>query len=178
MRLTPPLRNSSGKNLGLKGTQPLFADIQVIQTGSKGAGGALGEYKPRIQNSEILSKDMLPRNESPDFFKVVGLEDEQTIRLENGQLVRFLGVRMVNPAETQKYLQDYVVNKTVIVKDMVEVEKNGVVSAYVYLKNKIFINAYLIKSGLASPDDQIEHRLSHKFRRLAAVVKDSPTLSD
>ena len=39
-------------------------------------------------------------------------------------------------------------------------------SAYVYLKNRIFVNAYLIKVGFGSPDLSIEHRLKDKFIRL------------
>jgi len=41
-----------------------------------------------------------------------------------------------------------------------------IIDAYVYLKNKIFINAYLIKSGLATADPAISHRLKNKFARL------------
>jgi hypothetical protein len=167
------------EKLGVKGAQPLFSDIQIIQ----GSGGGLkvnsGNYKPRLQNCEIPTEATRSQTDSPDFFKVVGLADDQTIRMENGQVVRFLGVWIEKPAETRKYLRDYVVNKTVIIKDMGETDGNGVASAYVYLKNKIFINAHLIKSGLGTPDEQVEHRLSPKFRRLAAAaVQDSPTHSD
>jgi hypothetical protein len=40
------------------------------------------------------------------------------------------------------------------------------VSAYVYLKNRIFVNGYLIKVGFGSPDLSIEHRLREKFKTL------------
>jgi modification methylase len=167
------------EKLGLKGAQSLFADIQVIQTGSRGAAVPLCGYKPRLQNSEPLIHEAQFQEKSQILLKVVGLADDQRIRLENGQTVRFLGVRIDKPAEAEKYLREYVVNKTVILKDRSEVEEKGVMSAYVYLKNKIFINAHLIKSGLGSPDEQVEHRLSPKFRGLAAAaVKDSPTLAD
>ena len=39
---------------------------------------------------------------------------------------------------------------------------------YVYLKNRLFINAHLIKSGLGSPDLTIDHKLQKKFIRLQA----------
>jgi endonuclease YncB( thermonuclease family) len=42
-------------------------------------------------------------------------------------------------------------------------EKN---SAYVYLKNKIFINTYLIKSGMAVADSTVNHKLNKKFIKL------------
>jgi modification methylase len=167
------------EKIGMKVTQPLFSNIQVIQPGSKGAQGTLDGYKPRIQNSEILKKGAQSQEKSQIPMKVLALADDQTIRLENGQAVRFLGVRIEKLGETRKYLRDYVVNKEVIIKDMGETDGNGVASAYVYLKNKIFINAHLIKSGLASPDEQIDHRLAHKFRSLApAAAKNSPIISD
>jgi endonuclease YncB( thermonuclease family) len=93
-------------------------------------------------------------------------------------MVNFLGVLVDKGHETKKYLQDYLLGKAVILKNTQEIGKNGRVSSYVYLKNRIFINAYLIKSGLASPDDQVDHRYSKKFRLLAEkAVKPSSSLS-
>ena len=43
---------------------------------------------------------------------------------------------------------------------------NQSLEAYVYLKNKIFINAHLIKAGLAEADMNANHRLKKKFARL------------
>jgi hypothetical protein len=57
--------------------------------------------------------------------------------------------------------------KTVFVKD----DQAGVAAGragYVYLKNRIFINAHLIKSGLGSPDLTIDHKLQKKFIQLQA----------
>ncbi|MFZ2090031.1 MAG: thermonuclease family protein, partial [Desulfobaccales bacterium] len=72
---------------------------------------------------------------------------------------------------TKEYLKKYLLNKTVILKDIQESNDNGLVSGYVYLKNRIFINAYLIKSGLASPDETVSHRYANKFRRLAEEAR-------
>ncbi len=44
-------------------------------------------------------------------------------------------------------------------------EKNYV-EAYVYLKNKIFINAYLIKAGLAVTDKNADFALKERFLKL------------
>jgi len=38
--------------------------------------------------------------------------------------------------------------------------------AYVYLKNKIFINAYLIKSGIAQADKKREYKLRKKLLKI------------
>ncbi|MEJ2069742.1 MAG: thermonuclease family protein, partial [Syntrophobacterales bacterium] len=110
--------------------------------------------------------------------KVAAIQDEETILLDNGNLVRFLGIHIEKHDETKKYLQEYLLGKYVVLKDATVANENGIVSAYIYLKNKIFINAYLIKSGLASPDFQVEHRYAEKFRRLAEkTVKVSQSIS-
>jgi endonuclease YncB( thermonuclease family) len=45
------------------------------------------------------------------------------------------------------------------------------VFAYVYLKNKIFINAYLIKAKLALADREKEYKLKRKFLELERKVQ-------
>ena len=39
--------------------------------------------------------------------------------------------------------------------------------AYLYLENKTFVNAHLIKSGLAQVDESIDFKYKTKFIRLA-----------
>jgi hypothetical protein len=134
----------------------------------------LSKYKPRIQNSRVLTEPATNHHKAQDFYKVIDIPDEKTILLDNGNLVNFLGVLIDNGDEARKYLQDYLLGKTVMLKETRETDKNGLVSGYVYLKNKIFINAYLIKSGLASPDDQVDHRYANKFRRWAEEAGKHP----
>ena len=68
-------------------------------------------------------------------------------------------------AETMDYLRSRILGKNVLIKDD-QVVDNNLVSAYVYLKNKIFVNSYLIKVGLGSPEISIDHRLRDKFSTL------------
>jgi len=48
-------------------------------------------------------------------------------------------------------------------------DKNTV-EAYVYLKNKIFVNAYLIKSGMADADKLKDYKYKVKFMELERKV--------
>jgi modification methylase len=153
------------EKMGLKEAQPLFTDIQMIKRESEKPKPQLQKYKPRIQDSSILNPQANSPNKSHDFHKVAAIQDENTILLDNGSSVTFLGILVEKKDETITYLQDYLLGKTVILKDARETGADGMMSAYIYLKNKIFINAYLIKSGLASPDFQVEHRYSQKFRQ-------------
>ncbi len=155
------------EKLGMKGTQSFFKQVHILRRDESAVEVSLSEYKPRIQDSQVLTEPANFQNKLPDVYKVIGITDEKTILLDNGTMVNFLGVLVDKPKETIKYLQDYLLSKAVILKETRETGRNGIVSGYVYLKNKIFINAYLIKSGLASPDYQVDHRYAEKFRRLA-----------
>jgi site-specific DNA-methyltransferase (adenine-specific) len=45
-------------------------------------------------------------------------------------------------------------------------EHEQAASAYVYLKNKTFVNAHLIKSGLVELDHTLDHPYREKFKKL------------
>ena len=84
------------------------------------------------------------------LYEVVDILDEQCILLDTGLKVKFLGVDVIKKEEALEYLKKYLLKKKVFLKfDNDVVQDEDTVEAYVYLKNKIFINAYLIKSGLA-----------------------------
>jgi len=155
------------EKVGLKEAQPLFTSVQIIKREKETSKVSLSNYNPRIQDSKVLSSQENLSKKSKNLPKVTAVQDEKTILLDNGSQVRFLGIHIEKQDETKKYLQDFLLGKYVVLKDATVAGENGVVSAYIYLKNKIFINAYLIKSGLASPDLQVEHRYAAKFRRLA-----------
>ena len=154
------------EKVGLKEAQPLFTSVQIIKREQETPEVSLFNYQPRIQDSSVLSSQEKVSKKSPNLSKVTAIQDEKTIVLDDGSLVRFLGIHIEKHDETKKYFQDYLLGKHIVLKNVTVAAENGVVSAYIYLKNKIFINAYLIKSGLGSPDFQVEHRYSEKFRQL------------
>jgi hypothetical protein len=87
--------------------------------------------------------------------------------------VKFLGIRPHRKDETINYLHNYILGKNVILKfESSDVVDKETVRAYVYLKNKIFINAYLIKSGLAVPDLSYNYRYKDKFVKIWKETKD------
>lgn len=124
-------------------------------------------YSPRI-------KDAMPQIDPNKFnfknnrtFKVTSIIDEQTIKLNTGLKVRFLGVKVIKKEEAIRYLREFVMNKEIFLKfDVTPILDESTVEAYVYLKNKIFINAYLIKSGLAVAEKLRDYRNKIKFIEL------------
>jgi endonuclease YncB( thermonuclease family) len=103
----------------------------------------------------------------PNLLKVVQVIDEATLKLEDGRRVRFLGVKIDRREEARAYLARYLLGKNVFIRNG-SLAGDGAVLGYVYLKNRIFVNGHLIKSGLGSPDAAVEHRLRQRFTRYLA----------
>jgi DNA modification methylase len=162
------------EKLGMKGTQSSFHQLHILKREEQAVDVPLPGYQPRIQDSQVVTEAAAVPRQAQDVYKVIDIADEKTILLDSGMLVNFLGVQVDKRDETRKYLEDYVLGKAVILKETKEPGRNGIVSGYVYLKNRIFINAYLIKSGLASPDDQVDHRYANKFCRWAEEAGKHP----
>jgi DNA modification methylase len=125
------------------------------------------DYTPAIRNAAARPEAPgLPVNPA-DLPKVTQIIDAQTIRINDGPKVRFLGIKIDRQAEALDYLRNRILGKKVLIKDDYAIDP-GLVAGYVYLKNRIFLNTYLIKSGLGSPDLSVNHKLRDKFIRLKA----------
>jgi site-specific DNA-methyltransferase (adenine-specific) len=103
------------------------------------------------------------------FYTVREIIDVNKLALDTGLLVKLIGVNPVDDREVRQqaidYLNQYVRGKQVFLKfegQNLEASENEV-PAYVYLKNRIFINGSLIRQGFARADSQIHHRLFNKF---------------
>jgi DNA modification methylase len=150
------------QKLGGRDCLPFYRQIQISKPNKTIEELPEIDYTPAVRDAAARQEVPGRRLNPADLHKVIRIIDETSIELDTGLNVRFLGVRIDKPAETLDYLRDRILGKQVLVKDD-QVMDNGKISAYVYLKNRIFVNAYLIKVGLGSPDPSIEHRLRNKF---------------
>lgn len=124
-------------------------------------------YIPRIQDAKPQIDPKRFKFNGERLYKVAEILDENTIKLDTGLIIKFFGVKIEKKEDTIHYLRDYVLGKNVFLKlSNSKIVENGAIPAYVYLKNKIFINTYLIKSGLASPDFSVKHKYADKFVQL------------
>jgi len=124
-------------------------------------------YIPRIKDAKPRIDPKMFRFKDERLYRVVEIIDESTIKLDTGLIVKFLGVKVNKKEEVIKYLMDYLLGKEVFLKfENNACGENNVIEAYVYLKNRIFVNAYMIKSGIASPDLSKNYRLKDKFVEL------------
>ncbi len=121
-------------------------------------------YQPAIQNAEPIVEPNKYNFKAGSHYKVIEIISPDTIKLHTGLTVQFLGVKITDEGAVLQYLEQHVLKKEIVLK----FDKNSYCSmepirAYVYLKNKIFINAYLIKSGMAIADRDIEFQYKEKF---------------
>ncbi len=125
------------------------------------------KYRPRIQNAKPQPKTLEVEYKPNDLVKVTKIIDESTIMTEDGRSISFLGVKIDKKEETLRYLHDSLLGKKIRLRYSKSAESiNGKSFAYVFLKNKININSFLIKANLASPDNEIEHKYKSKFNQL------------
>lgn len=110
------------------------------------------DYIPNIKDAKpVISPDKFKfKNER--LYKVTKILDENTIELDTGLKVRLLGVESIsfNKDKTKSYLKEYVEGKQVFLKFDPSFKPNeDTVLAYLFLKNRIFINKEMIKQGVA-----------------------------
>lgn len=118
------------------------------------------DAKPNIDPSKLNFKNS-------SLYKVIEIISSDTIRLNTGLLVKFLGVKIIDEENALKYLKENLLKKEIIIKfDKYNKDPAEPLKAYIYLKNKIFINSYLIKSGMAVTEKNNIYAYKEKFLKL------------
>ena len=150
------------EKIGIKDKLPIFIkDIQTIRRKNNIFEFPKIDHIPAVQDARPLLEPGEFKRET--LFRVVQIVSEDKIKLETGQIVKFLGVKIEKEKEAINYLNNKILGKKIIIKNNTEHISGNIISAYIYLKNKIFVNAYLIKSGLGLPDFSIKHKFKEKF---------------
>lgn len=116
--------------------------------------------------SKIDNESSTARSECYMVKQVVSPEQ---IILDNGVTVRLLGIK--NNPETQKEAVDFLWsklkgNKIFLKYDNVKFDADKNLMVYMYLGNKTFINAHLLKNRLANLDNTLEFKYKEKFKKL------------
>jgi len=146
-----------------------FDAVQVLHPERPQAPLPSVAYKPCIQDARPEVDPESEQQGAPALLTVTDVVDETTLRLEDGRCVRMLGlkVKKANRQRSLDYLNGRVRGKKVILRfDDIVGGEGDPVQAYVYLKNRIFVNAYLIKCGLASVDEGCDFSMRCKFSQL------------
>ena len=154
--------------LGLqKDTLQFTNNIEIIKRKAATPSEPIN-YLPRIKDAKPVIDPNKFNFKGEKLYRVTEIVDEMTLKLNTGLIVKFLGIKISDKEQTIKYLKDKLLRKEVLLKFDKEITSDdNTVHAYVYLKNKIFINAYLIRAGLAIADKTSEHKQKSKFIKLA-----------
>lgn len=147
--------------IGLNGTLLTFTDkIEIVRREQPTLREEIIDYVPNIKDANpIVSPDAFS-SKRKRLYKVVRITSGDTIELDTGLNVRLLGVEIV-PEELGKavdYLEEYVRGRNVFLKFDPSFEpEDGTVPAYVFLKNRIFVNKEMIGQRIAKVPDYDFH---------------------
>lgn len=117
----------------------------------------------KLQFGSKIDKDSKEREE---YFTVKSVISPNTILLSNGLTIRLIGIKekpSVNGNAT-KFLIDKTKGRKVFLKyDSVKYDSDNTLLCYLYLDNKTFINAHMLKNGLAEVDMAADFKYKSKF---------------
>ena len=101
-----------------------------------------------------------------EYFVVKQVLSPVKVALNDGRKIRLLGLAPLAEKHDQavEYLKKKVLGKRVFLKfDALVGEKKDEPLGYLYLANKTFVNAHLLKEGLVGVDDSIEFKKKMNF---------------
>ena len=108
-------------------------------------------------------------NERVDLYSVKQVINPERILLNNDLIIRLIGVKTKKEMldKAIEFLQTKLKNQRVFIRfDNSKYDNDNNLLCYLYLQNKTFINAHLIKAGLVDVDDEIDYKYKLKFLNL------------
>ena len=100
------------------------------------------------------------------FYSVKEVISPESIILNNGLRIKLIGVKTKKEVfnTALDFLNSKLKNQRVFLRfDNTKYDGNGNLLCYLYLKNKTFINAHLIKNNLADVDTSLDFHYKNKF---------------
>lgn len=121
----------------------------------------------KLQFGSKLDADSTGKRE--EYFSVKEVISPELVRLNNDLIIRLIGIKQ-NPhinGKASEFLISKVKGKKVFLKyDEIKHDSDNHLMAYLYLENKTFINAHLLKEGLVDVDSNIDFKYKNKFLNL------------
>jgi site-specific DNA-methyltransferase (adenine-specific) len=100
------------------------------------------------------------------YYTVKEIISPQILILNNGLKVRLLGVkeRPGKNGRAIQFLKEKALGQKVFIKfDTIKYDEENNLLCYLYLNNKTFLNAHLIKNGLVDVDTEFDYKYKSKF---------------
>ena len=111
-------------------------------------------------------------SERETYYAVKEIISPEMLILNNELKIRLLGVKEKpeKNGEAVQFLRDKTCGQKVFIKfDTIKYDEKDNLLCYLYLRNKTFLNAHLIKNGLADVDTSFEYRYRSKFLSVRLV---------
>jgi DNA modification methylase len=117
-------------------------------------------FRSRIDGSE---------READKYYAVKKVISPSELILDTGIRIHLIGVKPNGKMNNKaiQFLEDMTKGQKVFLRfDEIKHDEGNGLFCYLYLKNKTFVNAHLIKSGLVSLDKSSDYRMRRKFATL------------
>ncbi|MCK4661297.1 MAG: thermonuclease family protein [Bacteroidales bacterium] len=126
-----------------------ITDPKKLQFGSKIDQNGTTQREEYYSVKEIVSPELIKLNNDL-IVRLIGVKEKEE---ENGKAIEFLQLK----TKGQKVFLKY---------DETKHDENNHLMVYLYLKNKTFLNAHLIKNGLANVDVHYNYKNKDKFLQI------------
>lgn len=128
------------------------------------------DKKIDIKKLQFGSKIDKESREREEYYTVKNVINPYLIELNNRLKIRLIGIKekpSIN-GEATKFLIERLKGQKVFMKyDQIKYDNDNNLFCYLYLKNKTFINAHLLKAGLAEVDTAINFKYIEKFKNIS-----------
>jgi len=114
-------------------------------------------FRSKIDNSH---------SESEEYYTVKEVISPNTLLLNNGLKIRLLGIKenTARRHDAIQFLKEKTHGQKMFLRfDNTKYDEKNNLLCYLYLQNKTFINAHLIKNSLADVDDTFDYKYKSKF---------------
>ena len=120
----------------------------------------------KLQYGSKINQDS--SDEREEYYRVKEVISPELLRLDNDLVVRLIGIKSKEDSrdKAMAFLREKTKNQKVFLKhDDIKHDDENHLLAYVYLKNKTFLNAHLIKNGLVFVGNNHAHRHQMRFEK-------------
>lgn len=108
-----------------------------------------------------------------EYYSIKEIISPELVKLSNGLIIRLIGVKEKKDTSdlAREFLNDKTKGQKVFIKfDSQKYDEQNNLMCYLYLKNKTFLNAHLIKEGLVEPNTDLEFKYREKFLNLSKGI--------
>jgi site-specific DNA-methyltransferase (adenine-specific) len=121
----------------------------------------------KFQYGSKIDKDGSTKRE--ELYTIKEVLSPEKLKLNNDLIIKLIGVKedpLANGTATTFLIQKTKGKRVFLKYDNIKYDNQNNLLCYLYLENKTFINAHLIKSGLVQVDSNIDFKYKNKFQNL------------